>query len=119
LVQYEDKNVIVDVGMGSRWSDKEKSIYKIHNQDRGLLNALAQHNLGPDDIDDVVLTHLHFDHAGGLCFEDQGERKVTFPGARHWLQKRNWDWAHGATARDAGSYRINDFSFFDAEGSPP
>ncbi len=118
LVEYADRNVLIDVGIGTRWTDKERKIYKIGNQDVGLKAALAEHNLTPDDIDDVVLTHLHFDHAGGLCFEEDGITHPAFPNSKHWLQKRNWDWGHGPTARDAGSYRLDDFDFFEKDGAP-
>lgn len=118
LVEYADRKVLIDVGIGTRWSEKERKIYKIGNQDVGLKTALSEHNLTPEDIDDVVLTHLHFDHAGGLCFERDGTTVPSFKNATHWLQKRNWDWGHGPTARDAGSYRIDDFNFFERDGAP-
>jgi glyoxylase-like metal-dependent hydrolase (beta-lactamase superfamily II) len=67
-----------------------------------------------DAIDHVVLTHLHFDHAGGLSRYDADDAPVaTFPGATHWVQKKNWGWANSPSARDAGSYREIDFGFFE------
>ncbi|MFW6054001.1 MAG: MBL fold metallo-hydrolase, partial [Persicimonas sp.] len=59
LVEYEQRNVLVDVGIGDKWSDKERDIYKIHSQDVALAGALESRGLGTDDIDDVILTHLH------------------------------------------------------------
>ena len=121
LVEYTDRTVLVDTGIGTKWSDKERDIYKIHDQDRGLQSALADRDLGPKDIDDVVLTHLHFDHAGGVSrWADDGESvEATFPGARHWLQRRNWSWGNSPSARDAGSYRTIDFSFFEDSADAP
>lgn len=118
LVEYADRNVLIDTGLGSRWTKKEKEIYKISNQDPGLKNALANYDLKPSDISDVVITHLHFDHAGGLSFLENGETKASFPKARHYLQNRNWSWAHGPSARDAGSYRKGDFAFFENANAP-
>lgn len=113
LVQYTDRNVLVDVGIGTKWSEKERNIYKIGAQDAGLARALAAHDLTAEDIDEVVLTHLHFDHAGGLC-EARGEGTVPlFPKARHWVQRKNWGWANSPSSRDAGSYRKQDFDFFE------
>lgn len=128
LVEYADRRVLVDCGMGVKWSEKEREIYNIRAQDPGLRGALAGHGLTPEQIDDVILTHLHFDHAGGVS-EYAGEVepgdpdapvRASFPNARHWVQARNWAWAMGPSARDAGSYRKVDFAFFDtAHDAPP
>jgi glyoxylase-like metal-dependent hydrolase (beta-lactamase superfamily II) len=119
LLRYEDDvNVLVDVGIGTKWSDKERGIYKINQQDAAMETALGSFDLTPEDIDHVVLTHLHFDHAGGVSRYDEGDNIVaTFPNARHWVQKKNWGWANSPSARDAGSYRSVDFEFFEEDGS--
>lgn len=123
LVEYPDRNVLVDCGMGTKWSDKERGIYKINSQDSNLVEALKTRGLTPDKIDDVILTHLHFDHVGGVSEyvdgPESGRVRATFPNARHWVQRRNWAWANGPSARDAGSYRAVDFSFFDADADAP
>ncbi|MFB6351392.1 MAG: MBL fold metallo-hydrolase [Bradymonadaceae bacterium] len=120
LIQYEDRNVLVDVGIGTKWSDKERGIYKIGNQDPALAGALADHDLTAADIDDVIITHLHFDHAGGVSqYNDNGEVVATFPNATHWVQKRNWSWANSPSPRDTGSYRQEDFRFFEASDDTP
>jgi glyoxylase-like metal-dependent hydrolase (beta-lactamase superfamily II) len=115
LVRYPgDVNVLVDVGIGTKWSDKEREIYKINRQDAAMEKALAASDLTPEDIDHVVLTHLHFDHAGGVStFDDANNVVPTFPNAQHWVQKRNWGWANSPSARDGGSYRQIDFGFFE------
>lgn len=120
LVRYDDgTSVLVDVGIGTKWSDKERDIYKINQQDAAMADALAGHDLTADDIDHVVLTHLHFDHAGGLSRWDEDEQVVaTFPNAKHWVQKKNWGWANSPSARDGGSYRPIDFAFLEDDGAP-
>lgn len=112
--------VLVDVGMGSTWKEKERVIYNIHDQDVALANQLSQHRITAEQIDHVILTHLHFDHAGGLSYlDDHGQRHATFPNATHWVQRKNWSWAHGPSMRDAGSYRIDDFGFLGTADNAP
>jgi glyoxylase-like metal-dependent hydrolase (beta-lactamase superfamily II) len=121
LIEYPDRNVLVDVGIGTKWRDKERDIYKIHDQDAGLSAALQTKGLTAESIDDVILTHLHFDHAGGVSeYAEDGESvRATFPNARHWVQRRNWSWAHAPSARDQGSYREIDFSFLGTAADAP
>lgn len=120
LIRDPDRTILIDVGMGTRWSEREREIYRIDRQDPGMQQALARHNLGPEDIDHVILTHLHFDHVGGLTTADEsGALRPTFPNARHWVQRRNWGWAHQPSARDGGSYRSEDFSFLEDADAPP
>lgn len=119
LVEYPDRRVLIDVGLGTRWSERERDRYAIRDQDDGLSTALAALGLSAHDITDVVLTHLHFDHAGGLVTTgEDGAPRPVFERATHWVQRRNWAWAHAPSARDAGSYRLEDFSIFEAPDAP-
>lgn len=90
LLEDGDRRVLVETGNGAKWSDKERSIY--HLERRTVLDALAERNIDPADIADVIVTHLHFDHAGGLTH--WGPRDQTplpsFPNARIHVQEREW-----------------------------
>ena len=121
LIEYEGGlNVLVDVGMGQRFSPKERDIYALSGQDARLTQGLEQRALRPEEIDHVILTHLHFDHAGGLKAENpSGRSSAAFPRATHWVQRRNWSWAHSPSARDAGSYRQQDFAWLGVDADAP
>jgi glyoxylase-like metal-dependent hydrolase (beta-lactamase superfamily II) len=76
----------------------------------GLAGALARHGLAPADVTDVIVTHLHFDHAGGTTVRDAaGALALAFPRAVHHVQRRAWHQAHAPGERDRGSFRAEDF----------
>ncbi len=90
LLERDGRRVLVETGNGEKWSEKERAIY--HLQRRTVLDALAERDLDPGDIHDVVLTHLHFDHAGGLTrWAPDGVTPIpAFPNARIHVQEREW-----------------------------
>lgn len=108
VLRKDDRVILVDAGMGDKWSEKERSIYAISPSPgprAPVLEALATLGLGADDITDVLVTHLHFDHAGGLTYRTEtGALKPTFGSARHWIQAAHLDWARSPTEKDRGSF---------------
>lgn len=112
--------VLVDAGMGEKWSDKERDIFRVTHPDGGLRANLLAQGIDPDSITDVVLTHLHFDHIGGLTHLNlEGNLVPTLPRATHWVQREQWVWAHHPSARDAGSYRPENFACLGGPNGPP
>ncbi|MEX0602062.1 MAG: MBL fold metallo-hydrolase [Bacteroidota bacterium] len=65
LIRGNGKTILVDNGNGTKFTEKQKDIYRLDNSTYTLEASLARHNVRPGDITDVLLTHLHFDHAGG------------------------------------------------------
>ncbi|HIA04464.1 MAG TPA: MBL fold metallo-hydrolase [Myxococcales bacterium] len=104
LLRGDGRTVVVDTGAGSRWTDKERSRYGM--SDRDVVDALHDYGLTPGDVTDVLLTHLHFDHAGGAVTPDE---KPTFPNAEYVVQERALEWARNPTDRDRASFRKGDF----------
>ncbi len=115
LLESENRKIIVDVGMGDKLDDKEKRIYDI-DSNTSMEKGLAVHGLKADDITDVFLTHLHFDHCGGSTKLQNGKLIPAFPNARYFIQKQNYDWAVKPLDRDKGSYIKSNFVPLFEEG---
>lgn len=115
LLEGDGKKIIIDTGMGSKWDDKSKSIYNV-DKNFSMEKALAVHGLKTEDITDVLLTHLHFDHTGGSTIIKNGKPEPAFPNACYFVQKQNYDWAVNPTERDAGSYLKENFQPIFEEG---
>jgi len=109
LVEGQGRRILVDTGMGEHWSDKERARYGLGSGE-GLDAALARAGCAPDAITDVVLTHLHFDHAGGITRADGTPRFAT---ATHHVQGRHLAWARAPSPKDAGSFRPETLATID------
>ena len=102
--------VLVDTGIGDRWDAKRADIYAIDRSGGGIDAGLARLGLARDAVTDVILTHLHFGHAGGTTRRGPGGRlELSFPRATHHVQRRSWQLAHAPSEKDAASFRAEDF----------
>jgi glyoxylase-like metal-dependent hydrolase (beta-lactamase superfamily II) len=104
------RTILIDDGNGSKFNEKLVSIYKIDSRRHDLISSLGEHNISTSDITDVILTHLHFDHAGGSTFRDSnGVVKPTFPHAKYYVQREHWEAAQKPTERDKASFFPDDY----------
>jgi len=105
LIEAAGKRVLVETGNGDKFSPKLKEIYGI-NHDRGITDALREAGLTPDDIDFVVMTHMHFDHSGGATRHSTSGSGLApvFRRARHVVQRREWEDATHPHDRNRASY---------------
>jgi glyoxylase-like metal-dependent hydrolase (beta-lactamase superfamily II) len=112
LVETPDALVLVETGLGNKEDEKFREIYGVDNAatagsghaDR-LQELIAEAGFSPADVQVVIDTHLHFDHAGGNTYrDDEGQVRISFPGARYHVQRGEWDWAHATNERTAASY---------------
>ena len=103
LVESGGRRVLVDTGLGDKWSEIDVRKYRI-DRSRTLLGDLKERGLGPEDIDVVVNTHLHFDHAGGTTRLEDGRPVPTFPKARYVVQRGEWEDALHPHERNRASY---------------
>ena len=110
------RRILVDTGMGDRWDEKKVGVFGLVRRPNQLVAELAEEGVTRESVTDVILTHLHFDHAGGAVREVDGRLVPTFPEARYWVQRRHWEWAGSPSERDRASFRPEDFSILQAEG---
>jgi glyoxylase-like metal-dependent hydrolase (beta-lactamase superfamily II) len=104
LIEKDDKLILIDTGMGDKQGEKFFSHYYPHGE-ATLLKSLKEKGFSPEDITDVVLTHLHFDHCGGAVSKnDEGSLVLTFPNATYWSDAEHWDWAVNPNAREKASF---------------
>jgi glyoxylase-like metal-dependent hydrolase (beta-lactamase superfamily II) len=102
--------VLVGDGLGDKWDAPRRDLYAVDRSAGGLDAALARLALARADVTDVLLTHLHFDHAGGTTRRGtDGKLELAFPRATYHLQRRAWQYAHAATEKDQGDYLPEDF----------
>lgn len=117
LLKKPGCNIVIDTGnggdfvakYGEKLGTKFSEIYNIDPHGPSLLKSLKNHGLKPEDIQHVILTHLHFDHAGGATTEKNGELVPTFPNAKYYVQKKNLETAMKPNLRERASYYSANF----------
>ena len=103
LIEDGNRLILVDNGNGDKQDAKFFSHYHLHGDDT-LDKSLAKYGFHRDDITDVILSHLHFDHCGGTIAR-QGDRLVAaFPSARVWTNPEHWNWAVQPNDREKASF---------------
>ena len=105
LIEDGDKLILIDNGIGDKQDDKFLKHYYLHG-DVNLHSSLAKHGFSADDITDVFLTHLHFDHCGGSVKwnKDRSGFEMVFKNAKYWSNKDHWDWAIKPNNREKASF---------------
>jgi len=117
LIDTTDRKILIDTGLGNKQSDKYYSYF--HLFDRiGLQDSLKNAGHGPDEITDVILTHLHFDHVGGAVKWDVDEKTPlpVFPNATYYCSKAQWDTAHAPNPREKASFFPENYQSLYEEG---
>ena len=106
LIEVDGRRILLETGIGAFFEPKLKQRFGVVEDRHVLLDSLRERGLGHDDIDAVVLSHLHFDHAGGLlsAWSEDREPELLFPKAKFFVGKRAWDRALKPHSRDRASF---------------
>ncbi len=112
LLISKNHKILVDAGLGEtlpekygeKFAQKFVDMYKLDQTENSLTTSLNLHGLNVTDITDVILTHLHFDHAGGATVWRDGKLQPTFPNAQYYIQKKNLETAQTPNLREKASY---------------
>ncbi len=105
LVEDGDRLILIDNGIGDKQDDKFLKHYYLHG-DINLQSSLSKYGFSADDITDVFLTHLHFDHCGGSVKwnKDKTGFEMAFKNAKYWTNKDHWKWATDPNDREKASF---------------
>jgi glyoxylase-like metal-dependent hydrolase (beta-lactamase superfamily II) len=116
LVESNNKVTLIDAGLGSKQNEKFFSYYYLNGVST-LEHSLNQVGFSKQDITDVILTHLHFDHCGGAIEKDgDTEYRPAFPNANYWISRSQWKWAMDPNQRERASYLPENFEPLEKTG---
>ena len=117
LLLMEDGNrlILIDTGLGNKQSEKFFSHYE-PSGDNHLEKSLGKLGFGLDEITDVILTHLHFDHCGGAVSIQNEKLVPTFKNAIYWSNEKHFEWALHPNPRERASFLKENFEILQSEG---
>lgn len=129
LIEEGNRLILIDNGMGHKQDEKFFGHYFLHGE-HTLENSLAEKGFSKDDITDVFLTHLHFDHCGGSIIKNgaTGLFEPAFKNAAYWSHSKHWEWAINPNAREKASFlkenivpiqESGQLKFFDSQNNLP
>lgn len=108
LIEEGDRLILVDTGLGDKQDESFFRHYHRH-QTQTVEAELERHGFHPDEVTDVFLTHLHFDHVGGAVRRVNKQLVPTFKNAIYWSNERHWNWAMNPNAREKASFLPENF----------
>lgn len=116
LIESGSRLILVDAGMGDKQSEKFFNYYKPWGDD-SLVSSINSAGFSIDEITDVFLTHLHFDHCGGATVLNSNNVSVPlFKNAKYWSNKNHWDWATNPNSREKASFLKENLSPIEESG---
>lgn len=106
FIEAREERILIDTGIGDKWSDKHRTMYGIDRQRSFDESLRAIAGVGSEEITTVINTHLHFDHAGGNTKADEAGKVIAaFPNARYFVSRAEYEHAEAPSERDRASYQ--------------
>lgn len=115
LVDQGKRKILIETGIGNHYSDKYLQINGVASGNH-LQESLINNGYTPEDITDVLLTHLHWDHASGSVRNNQGILELVYPNAAIWCSKRQWEHAFISNLREKAAYHTEVLNFLGNSG---
>lgn len=111
LIQTGDKNILIDTGIGDYHGEKFEQRFDVRYKKNPIEQALEEENMKTSDITDLILSHLHFDHIGGMVrpVSNSQNMQCIFKNAMIHIHKDHYNYALNSTARDSGSFHVQYF----------
>ncbi len=116
VIKSDRRLILVDTGVGHKMNEKLQKIYNVDHTEHDLEKDLLKHGIHPEDVTDVIITHLHFDHVGGATTIKDGKLQPTFPNAKYYVQGEQWYWANHPSEKDRASYMPENFKPIEEAG---
>lgn len=95
---------LIDDGIGTKFDKKYEAIYQVDHEHSNLYDSLSHHGISPEDVTDVIFTHLHFDHCGGTTYFNNEQLAHTFPEAQYHVTTTHWETANDPNVREQASF---------------
>lgn len=109
LIEKNDRLILIDTGMGNKQDEKFRSHFQPHGN-HDLLSSIREKGYQPEDITDVLITHMHFDHVGGAVSKNKNGTLVpTFLNAKYWTNSDHYNWALDPNFRERASFLKENF----------
>jgi glyoxylase-like metal-dependent hydrolase (beta-lactamase superfamily II) len=116
LIDDGERKILIDTGIGQKL-DYEYAKHHYLFEDDNILKSLKKIGIKPDEITDIILTHLHFDHCGGTSeLDENGNNVLSFKNANIWVSKAQWDWAIHPNRREKPAYLSENLEPIQASG---
>lgn len=115
----QQRVMLVDTGCGTKWTPEKAAKFAVEFDAGAIPKALSSAGLSESDVTDVVISHLHFDHNGGLTDwvdDPDGPTELHFPHAKHWVHRGHWEHAHDPHIKDRASFLPEDFTALEHAG---
>ena len=116
LVDQGERKILIEAGVGNHYPEKVRK-NNGHEDTDAIEKSLEEKGYRPEDITDVLFTHLHWDHCNGAVVNENGQLKLLFPNATHWCSLKQWEHSKISNIRERAAYYTEILNFLKTEGN--